>query len=110
MQEQEPKILQRKKPKISVKSVLRELRNIKRRRGGMRRARFEMIAGMAWQMAWEDDFQQSPVAYMSLAHEFERERQQQMIERFQQGYQEYKRKRGPKLRVIDGGRPPWPSA
>jgi hypothetical protein len=89
--------------KITPDEVIRELRNMKRRKGGMQRAHYEMIADVAWYMAWQDNFQSTPVEYMQMAEDYERERMDKMVERFRAGYQKHLDNKRKHLSVIDGG-------
>ena len=97
--------------KISIAAVIREMRNMKRRKGGMRRADYEMTMDMAWQIAWMDNFERTPVEYVELAEQYERERMERFVasmdERIENDpkYADWKRarKRKHNLRVIEGG-------
>ena len=78
--------------RLSAKAVLRAYLNAKRRRGGFRRLRYEVVMQHAWEMAWSDDFKLSPADYVSLADEFLREQERKMLDKV----------RKPKLRLVKG--------
>jgi hypothetical protein len=51
----------------TIKATLHEMRLQKRRKGGIRRAHMEIIFGMAWEMAENDEFKGTPVDYVAKA-------------------------------------------
>jgi hypothetical protein len=53
--------------KVTVKQVLRELRNARRRKGGFRRMRMDVLLNRAWALAWDDDFREDAIEYVARA-------------------------------------------
>jgi len=78
--------------RLTVKAVLRAYENAKRRHGGFRRLRYEIVMNHAWDMAWDDDFKLSPVDYVTAADEFVRQRDEKLRDKV----------RKPKLRLVKG--------
>lgn len=53
--------------KVTVEQVERELRNAKRRKGGFRRMRMQVLLDRAWEMGWADNFRQDAIEYVARA-------------------------------------------
>lgn len=53
--------------KATVKGVLREMRNARRRKGGFRRMRMQVLLDRAWDLGWIDDFRQDGIEYVAQA-------------------------------------------
>ncbi len=51
----------------TVTEVLKEYRNARRRKGGFRRMRMEVLLQRAWDLGWADSFRQDAIEYVAQA-------------------------------------------
>ncbi len=71
---------------VTVKQVMREYRKARRRKGGLRRMRMEVLLDRAWDFGWIDNFRQDAIEYVARA-EAHLQNQEKLIRAKQQAEQ-----------------------